>query len=617
MKEKTPKLYSSAPDPLWTRDKQNAYAAWRLCWLLIMSVLWGVALLVIAAGSYPKQDILGYFETPLIAALNILPVVVLSLLFYAAFARAWAAFLASGLITGLMAAANYYLLLFRDDPLMAQDVLDVSTGLGFAGKYELKPDLWLGAVIVCFFLAMGFLLLFCRGKGAGKTLRLSLLILVLLAAYPMTRLYASDKVYKEKAYNFNYFNQWSDTQQFVARGYWYPFLHSIKALVPHPPAGYDEAEAEAKLAAFTDEDMPSDRKFDLVMLQLEAFADMSRFAGIEGVDLSFYDEYHALEAQGVAGTLITNIFAGGTVDTERCALTGTTCLESYRSASNSYAWYLRTQGYVTEGSHPGYAWFYNRRNINGYLGVENYHYYEDYYMELAGGGFTTDDILFPEIARLYEQHRESSDAPYFSFNVSYQNHGPYDETASTKNYVTGAQLTEESRNILNNYLAGAEETVHALTELAARLNESERPMLCLIFGDHKPWLGYGNTVYRELGIDLSLETMQGMENYYGTRYLLLANDAAKEALGAELTGEGEALSSNYLMNLIFDTLGVQGSSYLRFTESIRKTLPVLPSTGYYPVNGAVKTELAGAEAEALRDYTNVSYWYREHFLYGE
>ena len=615
MKEKLSVLCSPSPDPLWQREKQNAYAAWRLIWLIVMSVLWGVALLVIAAGSYPKQDIIGFFETPIIAALNILPVVVLSLLFYAAFARAWAAFLAGGLITGLMAAANYYLLLFRDDPLMAQDILDVSTGLGFAGKYELTPDIWLSAVIVCFILALGFLLLFCRGKGAGKKLRLSLLAIILLAAYPLTLLYASDRVYKEKAYNFNYFNQWSDTQQFVARGYWYPFLHSIKALVPHPPEGYDETEAESILAAYTDKDMPENRKFDIVLLQLEAFADMSRFEAIEGVNLSFYDEYHALEQQGIAGNLITNIFAGGTVDTERCAVTGTTCLESYRSKSNSYAWYLRTQGYVTEGSHPGYAWFYNRRNINSYLGVENYHYYEDYYMDIVNGGFTTDGILFPEIARLYEQHRQSSDAPYFSFNVSYQNHGPYDETGSTKNYVTDGTLTEESRNILNNYLAGAEDTVHALTDFAVRLQKSERPVLLLVFGDHKPWLGYGNTVYRELGIDLSLETMQGMENYYGTRYLLLANDAAREALGAELTGEGETISSNYLMNLIFETLGVQGSRYLQFTESIRKTLPVLPSTGYYPVNGTVKTELAGAEAEALRRYTNVSYWYREHFLY--
>lgn len=616
MKEKLSTLCSPAPDPLWRRETQNGYAAWRLCWLVLMSLLWGVALLVIAAGSYPKQDILGFFETPLIAALNLLPVLLLSLLFYAAFARTWAAFLASGLITGLLAAANYYLLLFRDDPLMAQDILDISTGLGFAGKYSLVPDVWLGAVIVCFFLAMGFLLLFCRGRGAGKKLRLSLLAFVLLAAYPVTLLYASDKVYQEKARNFNYFNQWSDTQQFVSRGFLYPFFHSVKALIPQPPAGYDEQEAEALLSAFRDEDMRSERKFDLVLLQLEAFADFSRFEGMEGVDLSFLEEYHALEQQGIAGDLITNIFAGGTVDTERCALTGTTCLESYRSKSNSYAWYLRSQGYVTEGSHPGYAWFYNRRNINTYLGIEQYHYYEDYYMELADGGFTTDDILFSGIARLYEQHRKSSDAPYFSFNVSYQNHGPYDETASAKNYVTG-EMTAESRNILNNYLAGAEQTVHALTDLAEELNESERPVLFLVFGDHKPWLGYGNTVYHELGIDFDLSTVQGMKNYYGTRYLLLANDAAKELLGEELTGEGETLSSAYLMNLVFETLGVKGSRYLQFCESIRETLPVLPSTGYFPLNGTVKTELTGAEADALRDYTNVSYWYREHFLYEE
>lgn len=51
---------------------------------------------------------------------------------------------------------------------------------------------------------------------------------------------------------------------------------------------------------------------------LEAFADFSRFTGVEGVDWeSAYGTYHALESESYTGNLITNIFAGGTVDTER------------------------------------------------------------------------------------------------------------------------------------------------------------------------------------------------------------------------------------------------------------------------------------------------------------
>ncbi len=608
-------LFQKERDPLWPRRRLRWYTAWRLIALLGMSVCWGAALLVLAAGSYPKHYIGGYFETPLIAALNILPVLVLSLLFYVLFNRAWAAFLCSGVLTLGFSLGNYYLLLFRDDPLMAADLLDLSTGLGFTGRYDLSLDVWAGVVVLCFFLALGFLCLFARGRGSGVRLRLLLLGVLLAAGYPLFLLYRSDTVYEEKAVNFRYFIEWSDTQRYAARGFLYPFLHSIGELFPAPPAGYDEAEAAASLAAYTDEDIPADKAVDLVVLQLEAFSDLTRL-GVGGFDESVYDGYHALEKESYTGDLVTNIFAGGTVDTERCCITGTAELRNYRSDTNSYAWWLQTQGYTVEGSHPCYDWFYNRLNVNRYLGLTNYHYYEDYYMPLASGGLTTDAILFDEIANLLDAHAASSDAPYFSFNVSYQNHGPYDSAASRSKYVTG-NLSDESRNILNNYLAGVASTSEALKALRDRLADSEEPVVLLVFGDHKPWLGYGNSVYTELGVDFDLSTEQGLLNYYGTRYLLWANDAAKAILGDRFTGEGPTLSSNFLLNELFDRCGYRGCAFMQLAEATRRTVPVVTSTGFYLVNGQVETELTGASAEAVRRYTDAAYWWRENFLFEE
>ena len=54
-------------------------------------------------------------------------------------------------------------------------------------------------------------------------------------------------------------------------------------------------------------------------------------------------------------------------------------LGSFRSPTNSYAWYFRDQGYYATGSHSCYAWFYNRENINANLGLEDYKFVENYY----------------------------------------------------------------------------------------------------------------------------------------------------------------------------------------------------------------------------------------------
>ena len=109
--------------------------------------------------------------------------------------------------------------------------------------------------------------------------------------------------------------------------------------------------------------------------------------------MSGYDLYHQLEAESYTGDLLTNIFAGGTVDSERCFLTGNYQLKNFRAPANSHLWYLRDQGYTVEGSHPYYQWFYNRQNINQYLGFERFRYLEGDYENLTTAYLPEDGVL--------------------------------------------------------------------------------------------------------------------------------------------------------------------------------------------------------------------------------
>ena len=51
-----------------------------------------------------------------------------------------------------------------------------------------------------------------------------------------------------------------------------------------------------------------DRKINIIGLMREAYADFSLY-DVEGLDVSGYDVYHALEAESYTGDLVTNIFA--------------------------------------------------------------------------------------------------------------------------------------------------------------------------------------------------------------------------------------------------------------------------------------------------------------------
>ena len=170
---------------------------------------------------------------------------------------------------------------------------------------------------------------------------------------------------------------------------------------------------------------------------------------------------------------------------------------------------------------------------------------------------------------------------------------------------------------MDNYLGSVADTARQLSSLMDAFREEERPVVLVVFGDHKPWLGDSNSAYQELGVNLDTSTQEGFYNYYGTRYLIWANDAAKEALGRDLTGEGPDVSSCFLMNLVFDLLGWQGDSWAQATTEIWHQLPVLTAVGRYVENGQLVEEkdLSEEGRRLLNTYRSMEYYQGTHFLY--
>lgn len=610
-------LFQTAPDGL-PKKRQAVFWLWNLGVLLAAGLSLGWLSMFFAYGDYPDTIMKTYFQHPLILFLNIAPVVLALFLVYALVGRPWLAFLATDLVVWGLSLGNYYKLRFRDDPLMFQDLKNLrdAAAITAMADYDLTPDKRVIFGVLCLLCGTAFLLFLVRGRLPKKP-RLALLAACAVLCLPTAKLMENTGIYNSKTQNFDQIERWSSTQVYLSKGFVYPFLHSVTAGAVKPPAGYSEAETRDLLSSYTAEEIPEGKKVDIIAIQLEAFADFSLFEGVEGVDFErAFGAYHQLEAESVAGDLVTSIFAGGTVDTERAFLTGFADQRNYRTGTNSYAWYLRSQGYTAEGCHPSYEWFYNRRNVNGYLGLPVYYFIENRFRELYPHGEAPDEVLFPEIFRLYEENRDKGGEPYFSFNVTYQGHGPYGtEDVWRGEHFTDGRYSTETANIVDNYLGSVMDTGRQLQVLFDRFREEERPVVLVVFGDHKPWLGYGNSAYQELGVNLDLASEEGFYNYYATRYLLWANDAAKAALGRDLTGEGPDVSSCFLMNLVFDQLGWTGDAWAQATADIWREIPVLTDLGRYVRNGVLTAELDPEGQEILQRYLSLQYYYSTHFQY--
>ena len=601
-----------------SQEKPWLFWLWNAGFVVLSAMGIGVLSLLLAYGEYSWGVFTGYFTHPLILLLNLLPVVLLMLLCWFATGRAWVAFLLTAAVILGGSVGSYFKLMFRDDPFVFADISSISTAMGVAGNYALAMDKRLWCVVLCVAAGAVFLFFLVQGKPSGKVRAVGA-ALALLCVFPLWKgVYASDDVYERKTRNFEYINQWSATQNYISRGFVYPFLHSIKAAIDTPPEGYSETGAVGYLARFQDADIPDGRRVNLLCFQLEGFNDFTRL-GIQGIDESVYRAYHQIEAEGYAGDLVTNIFAGGTIDTERCFLTGYYRLRDFRKNTNSYVWYLRDQGYQTAGSHPCYDWFYNRRNIMPWLGFQEYVFLEDHYAALSGGDIAYDDVMLPEALRLYRE--KAQNGPVFDFHITYQGHGPYNTDAVE--WGGGAwdpagfyDVSEYDFNVMNNYLGSVRDTGERLLALLDALREDETPVVVVLYGDHNPWLGDGASVYADLGVNLDTHTEDGFFNYYSTRYVFWANHAAKMVLDNDFSGEGPRLSANYLMDELFVQLGWTGNAYMQLTREVREVLPVVTSNGYYVENGALKQELSLQGSQVLSMLDCAQYYMRRNFKYA-
>lgn len=609
-------LFQTRPAETLTSRQRAAFWLWNGVISAGAALALGLASLLLATGSASVRVMfVDYLRHPALLALNLLPPLLLMALLYAATGRAWLAYLITALPVLGLSLGNYYKLVFRDDPVLASDLLILGEAGQMAGKYHLFLNRKLALALLAAIIAGAALALLARGRPR-PAVRGGIGAAALVCALALVPVYGSDDIYNKNT-NQDHINPWSATQQYISRGLIYPFLHSIKTAMPAPPEGYSEQEAAALLGSYEDAAIPEDKKVNIVGIMLEAFADFSVYDQIE-FQQDVYAQFHALEAESYTGNLLTNIFAGGTVDTERAFLTGMAPDDiNYRSNTSSYVWYLKSQGYQTSGDHPSNNWFYNRVNINSYLGFDQYRFAENHYKALTGEDTAWDYTFFPELtASVLEQMKD--DAPLFSFSVSYQGHGPYGDTqcwwGEVDDFVANDNLTRAERTILANYLGSVMSTQGFLSEMVDEFRAVDEPIVLVVFGDHKPWLGNSNSVYNALGIDLSRMTKDSFYDYWSTRYLIWANDAAKEVIGHDMTGEGPDISPCFLMNVLFEQLGWEGDAYMQAVEECRRELPMIHRYGsYLTADGELTLSPTEEQAGLARRFRSLEYYRAHHF----
>ena len=581
--------------------------------LAIMGLGVGLISLLLGAAVFGMPVFRDYFDLPVIVLLNLLPPILLMFMLYFISGRMWIAFTFPALLTLGISMIHFFKIQLRGDPLMASDIAFMREAGTILNAYTLTMNWKIYLAIAAFVIGGAFSAFALKSKLKKPLFRIiSSLLTIAVSVVLYKAVYTSADIYINTI-PVTFETEWSSTRDFISKGFLYPFIHyfdsSLKELWGNLPDWYDEKLAKETLESYGHTDIPNDKKVNIISIMLEAYTDLTHFDVLEFTE-DVYGPVHKLQEESVSGMLVTNVFGGETIDTERLFLTGNTRRTSYSTATNSYVHYLKSQGYHVEGLHSGDKWFYDRRPINKNLGLDEYYFLEDY-----ENGARTDAFFFPAVMDLYTARDQGK--PYFSYNLSYQNHGAYDTTKTKEPYVIAQNgMSDESFYILNNYLTGIMDTNKHIESFVESLRGDPEPVVVLIFGDHMPWLGNSHSVYSELGISVDRKTEDGYINYYSTQYYIWANDAAKNVLGNEFKGKGASFSPNFLMGEVFSLCSWEGEAYMQVLREMQAIIDVVNTPiGKFREYGKLTETLTPEGDTAFRKLRLVEIYRLNNFAY--
>ncbi len=565
---------------------------------------------VFSSATWNMNLFISYFKSELLLLMNFIPIFIFMAVLYLIFNRMWLSFLLTSFFFVLMSMANKFKLYYRDEPFWFIDIRLIRESMDMGQKYSITLSrnmiiMFIGLIVITIVLK-----LFMDYRQESKKSRIIMLMSMILVSYIVfSGPYFNSKVYADLG-DKSLINIWSQSQQYQSKGFVYPFLYSMTQVLDPEIEGYDEEKAINDLAKYEYKDIPEERKVNVISIMLEAYSDFSEFDSIN-FKKDPYKYFHKLQKESISGNLVTNIFGGGTIDTERAFLTGYYHLPSFIRPTNSFVWYLKEQGYVTEAMHPIYGWFYNRRNINSYIGFDSFDYYENEYSQISEE-FLQDIDFFDYIIEGYKANKGKN--PYFNFSVTYQNHGPYDENYYEENQfvIREKNYDDKTFNMFNNYLAGINRTDEAIKELIEFYKTEDEPVVVLLFGDHKPWLGNSDIGYKMMDINIDFSSKEGYLNYYKTPFVIWGNDAAKSILENDLVKEVDNISPNFLMGELFKTLGWEGNEYMQYIQDIRDSYDVNHKV-YFKENGEYTADISAESKKRYEDFLNVEYYYSHNF----
>ena len=483
---------------------------------------------------------------------------------------------------------NHFVYEFRGTPAMASDIATVGTALEVADGYKIQFNFYTTVALVMLFdfIMLGRVIK-CEPVFKKISHRLcGIAVMAVVSVTGFSQLVMTDMVSNRGLY-LSLFNLMRSYQQYGSIAC---FARSIKLSVPEKPNGYSLKKVEEITSKYTSDTVDSNKKRPNVIVVInEAFSDPQVLGDIE-TNEDYMPFIHDLMKNGncVSGTTYASIVGGQTANTEYEFLTGnsmaflpkgTVAFQLYlRHAMPSLVTELKSEGYTgNSATHLQKARNYNRDKAYPLLGFDKFYDYTNMIVPFVKmRNNATDQCTYDNITHDYEQQRKSTDAPYFGYTMTIQNHSsydvPFDNFDDKRIVVENADATD-----LGYYLSLIKYSDEMFENLINYYKNTDEPTVILLTGDHQPRI-HDESMDSITNGEWRNWNDEEMMRRYEVPFLIWANyDIDKKTV--------EKTSMNYLQTILMETIDGELTSFQKFQQDLQKEIPVLTSNGYWGADG--------------------------------
>ncbi len=350
---------------------------------------------------------------------------------------------------------------------------------------------------------------------------------------------------------------------------------------------------------------------NIICIMNESLADLKVLGNFE-TNIDYMPFIRSLKKNTIRGNLYVPVNGAGTSNSEFEFLTG--CSTSFLPAgSNAYMSYIKQEipslvstleacGFSRLAFHPYYASGWNRPTVYELMGFERYRslgsiipssVMNQYQAsgsdpevlisaleaEKPGNNillrqYVSDEHNYDILISEFENRDKSK--PFFTFNITMQNHGGYTKKCSNFEEKVFVTSTDKVFPKVNQYLSLVKESDAAFQRLINYFERVKEPTIICMFGDHHPSV---ETEFVEMLLGNNIESLsaEDMQKRYLTPFLIWANYDIEEQ-------QIDKLSSNYLSTYVLKTAGIELPLFNKYLYSLSKVLPVIDNAGYIDYN---------------------------------